>query len=746
MIDLTNWVVAYSIDGDKDQPVGGATVSFVRASGLTQSFSPLRTDSTLNRLDDGVTYGPQLDINRAITIEYGCAAIGSVPGTYKLLFKGTIDIVDFEHSPVVATCRDQGAQTVDRKIEVPAPYGSVGGIAVETVMQSVLDATFGAGVIPLYTPSSPSYLISPAYQQQIMSVMDAQVALAQLPGFDVRYKWDDGTSAFRFTLSNPPRSKTTPDYTFGPSSYYSITKLTLDITNIRNVIIVDYPDSADNGNRHTITVSDSASITKYGRRPLIITEADTSPINTSAEATTMGNAALADLKDPKADMEIELPLFWPGDLDDLYRMSDNKVTHNTNQDLAVVQLTHSGAMTQAGMIHRSHAKVRGTPIGQYATWLARGGTIGGGAGGGRGKPPVPFIKPLNTEADQLSWDLQFYAIGGSGGLGTNLSYTVTLKKGAATVTTLDSGNASAFPRNLTVARDPRFDAVLTFAVTDAATGMIAQAIWAIPSVRGEVNAAADTFTSQVKGPSDFAIRNAGATTTFGANRHNDEFSVRDSSGTQTFGVAYDNVPQMRAIPQQVQVYKTSATGSDQRLDVRAINITASTFDPRAKLVTGGTSTPQTNLWATTLNGGTAATQTIQSNNAAVFCDLANANGVLTYYFANYDVDTTTMNPANTLFVNLYKNNGTASTSWTLVGTQVYGPGSVITGDFLYFSAAMTLDWDVRLVISYQFAPTSPQRATVVAHNVTYNVLSGATTVDATANTDDAVVYQAMEAA
>lgn len=485
MIDLTSWVVAYSIDGDKDQPVGGATVSFARADGPTKSFSPLRTDSTLNRLDDGVTYGPQLDINRAITIELATTAPGAaiLGSDYKLLFKGTIDIVDFASTPVKAVCRDLGAQIVDRKIEATASYGSGPGIAVETVMQSELDAIFGAGVIPLYTPSSPSYQISPAFQQQVMPEMDAQVALAQLPGFDVRYRWDDGTAAFRFTLTNPPRTKTTPDYTFGPSGYFDVTALSLDITDIRNVIIVNYPDSADFGNRHTITVSDSASITKYGRRTLIITEADTSPINTSAEATTMGNAALSDLKEPKADQEILMPLFWPGDLDDLYRFSPNGVHYNTNQDLAVVQITHSGQKTDKGFKHQTNVKVRGSPIGQYNTWLGRGGTIGPGGGpGGSAKPPTPFIVPLGTEVNDSTWDLQFYATTGTGGGGTNLTYTITLKKTFGAATTLSTGNASAFPLNLTVTRDVRYDAVLTFTVTDAGTGMVRMETYAIPSV------------------------------------------------------------------------------------------------------------------------------------------------------------------------------------------------------------------------------------------------------------------------
>lgn len=266
----------------------------------------------------------------------------------------------------------------------------------------------------------------------------------------------------------------------------------------------------------------------------------------------------------------------------------------------------------------------------------------------------------------------------------------------------------------------------------------------IDSVARELTAAAGLATG-FKTKNDLAMKNAGGSTAFGFNRHNDQKIARDSSGTQTFGVSFDNVPQIRAIPQNVQSFKASGSGLDQRLDVRAINVTVSTFDPRAKLSTGGSSTPATNTWATTLNGTPAASQTIQNNNAAVFCDLASANGVLTTYLARFDVDTSFMNVANTLYVYLYKNNGTGSTSWTLVDSRSYSAGQVLTNEILQTSSAMTLDWDLRLLITYQTPPTSPERATVVARDVTYNVITAPLSIDATLNADDAVIYQAMEA-
>lgn len=368
MIDVSTWMERVTIQRDIDQPVDGCTVEFRRDQGTTQSLSPLRTDSTLNR-DDTASYSPLLDVARPVTVEIATTAIGAaiVAGDRKLLFSGAIDITNFEHSPVSISCRDLGGVLVDRWIETIAPYGSIGlGIPLETVIQQILNANFGIGIIPLYTPSSPGFPITPIYQQQKMSVQDALLQLAQLTGWDVRYRWDDATSAFRLTLASVPRGKTTPDYTFGPSSYFDITQLFLDRTNIRNVISGSYLDSATKSRKVAIVI-DATSATRYGRRYYEIQEGDTSPIDTAAEMNTMLAAALSDLKDPKAEQEIELPFFWPADLWDLYRFSPNSVHYNQNQDYAVVSIRHEIARNH----HRTILTVRGVPAGGYLTWLGR---------------------------------------------------------------------------------------------------------------------------------------------------------------------------------------------------------------------------------------------------------------------------------------------------------------------------------------------------------------------------------------
>jgi hypothetical protein len=91
-------------------------------------------------------------------------------------------------------------------------------MTMEQAVQRLLDDALGAGVITLYTPVSPSYTVTRfGYQRE--PVLDAIQRLVQSIGWDCRYLWDSGTSSFRLTLYNPPRAKTTPDLTIGPSQY-----------------------------------------------------------------------------------------------------------------------------------------------------------------------------------------------------------------------------------------------------------------------------------------------------------------------------------------------------------------------------------------------------------------------------------------------------------------------------------------------------------------------------------------------
>ena len=242
------------------------------------------------------------------------------------------------------------------------------GYAVQSVMQQILNDN-GLSSITLATPVSPSWNILP-YKQDRTSVFDALRALATQIGWDLRMKWDSGTSAFKLTFYDPNRTKTTPDYTFDSDDYEQLSELSLDKQGVRNVVQVIYGNRSSlaplgQSKRTILQVSDATSISKYGRLFFEIAEEATSNIDSSAEATTLANAALDDLKEPTVSHTADLAFGFPyAELNDLYRFTANGRHYSSNQDLALVAVSHS----VADGIMRTSLSCRGKPTAGTQVW------------------------------------------------------------------------------------------------------------------------------------------------------------------------------------------------------------------------------------------------------------------------------------------------------------------------------------------------------------------------------------------
>lgn len=367
LIDLSTWVESWDLDDDIDRPVSTLSLTFRRDGSSTLSLVPLRTDSTLNRLDDGVTYSPQLDAGRLITFETQAVAIGGAvdAGAWQLEFRGYLDEIDAASPSISTFARDEGGVLQDAWIQ--DEYALAAAQPVEDAIQELLDATLGAGVVTLEVEGTPTMDIPSGYVQS-QPLMEAVQTWAQDMAWDLRYKWNEAAGAFKLTLYEPPRSNTTPDRTWGPSTYYDASRLVISREGVRNKFHLSYPDGTSTGPRAELTDEDATSIARYGERFMGITEGSDSPIDSVTEATNLLAAIKSDLKDPKAEFEIEAQYFWPGQLHDLYRFSDNDVHFNTNQDWAVVSRRQSGRSDGSA---RTYLKVRGTPAGGYLSWRKR---------------------------------------------------------------------------------------------------------------------------------------------------------------------------------------------------------------------------------------------------------------------------------------------------------------------------------------------------------------------------------------
>lgn len=267
------------------------------------------------------------------------------------------------------------------------------GTAVETVIQQVLNDNGLGSLVTLQTPVSPSWLIRP-YIQQRTSVADAIKGLVDQLGWRCRFDWSSGLGRYELTLKQPNRSATTPDKVVLATEELKTNSLAVDVFSIRNVVRVTYSDTAARTPagvvpRKFVEVSDSASITKYGRRYMEITEADTSQIDSSTEAQRMAQGALDDLKEPALPMGVVFPLDPYLEIGDLVQLPADNLRFSSAQVLAVDALTH-----RWGEDATTEVRLRGKPASQRAGWLELDGRL---------KPEdVHQVSPLETVGATVS--------------------------------------------------------------------------------------------------------------------------------------------------------------------------------------------------------------------------------------------------------------------------------------------------------------------------------------------------------
>src|SRR5690606_30844247 len=107
---------------------------------------------------------------------------------------------------VTCECRDFAKLLQQTYIEQVRTYGSEQGTPAEVVIQQILDDNLGPGVVQLYCPVSPGFMITP-YQLEYKTVWDAIQEIAAQIGWYLGYRRDQATDQFKLTFMEPPRSK-----------------------------------------------------------------------------------------------------------------------------------------------------------------------------------------------------------------------------------------------------------------------------------------------------------------------------------------------------------------------------------------------------------------------------------------------------------------------------------------------------------------------------------------------------------
>ncbi len=405
-----NWIESIEYSGNTDAPIGTATVKLWREVG-DFSLAPLRSNSSYN------ADGPSIDAGRRILIDTACVPLGTTADAvleedWHTVFDGFIDDVEWAENPITIDARDAGAPLYDTwfpqsDVIIPTPPDDT----IQAVLQTLLDLGQLDTAVTLYVPvlPSPAVLLG-TFRYDIENVMDAVQRVAQLNGFDLRYRWSDPDQAFRLTYKDPGRDKTTPDFDINSSNYIKVSDLKIDRTNIRNDITIWYSNSDDSGNRDFVRIASPTSVLRYGRRSMVLQEASDSPIQKTDAATLMAQFILFDIAEPYADHAVEMFYFWPVELHNLIRFQANLVHSDTPLDLAVVAYKHTIDSKGA----RSVLTTRGKPGGHYWQWLTRRPVSpGDNPDGPPGTPPgfsgVTAVEDFASDHVVLTW------VWGSGG-------------------------------------------------------------------------------------------------------------------------------------------------------------------------------------------------------------------------------------------------------------------------------------------------------------------------------------------
>lgn len=250
--------------------------------------------------------------------------------------------------------------------EAGATSASV-GTAIETVLQQILNDN-GFGAVTLWVPTSPSYAVKnfklnrqPLFEA-LRNIADGTI------GWCLRYMDDAGSP--RLKLFDPLRSTTTSLRTFPPTEIVEdgYSRVEVRLENIRNAVDVTFSDAQDldssgNPKRKTVSRTDSASITKYGRLFCAVAESSTSNIDTTSEATALADRMLSDLAEPTADLEAELLYLFPFvELCDLYTFAADGVHFDSDQKLAVSSYSHR----IDARVCSTTLRIRGKPASQSA--------------------------------------------------------------------------------------------------------------------------------------------------------------------------------------------------------------------------------------------------------------------------------------------------------------------------------------------------------------------------------------------
>lgn len=350
--NLTSYVDRVTWGGSIDEPILQFSAEMILSDTAEQrSLSPLFPEKVL-------------DLWRIVRLDVATVPELATPRDtdWARVFAGRIDHVDFAADPLVFTATGPQPALGTLFVKEEKTYVEEGKEAsLISVVNRVLD-DWGGGA-RLHVPQAPEAGIDGEFVVTEQSVIRAIQNIVGAIGWVIITTYPEG--APRLTLVRPQRHGAPVLWTFGPEDYDEVSRLDLDIENIRNVIRVDWVDTG--GEERSLEKPNDVSRQRYGEQWGAFIEGDDSGIRTLAQAQQLLDDALADLSLPHAEQEITTKLFWPVEVEDVYQFQPNGVHYTERQRWAVVAYEHE----ISNETDTSRLIVRGQPSGSYTVWRGR---------------------------------------------------------------------------------------------------------------------------------------------------------------------------------------------------------------------------------------------------------------------------------------------------------------------------------------------------------------------------------------
>lgn len=271
-------------------------------------------------------------------------------------FNGFVDLPQFggREARMSLACRDHWRVLYDTFIETETEYGSPSGVAIETVIQSILDDNLTSSYT-LSVVGTPTTTIK-TFTQRRMRLSEALLDLANYTGWDLRFV---GST---LTYQEPPRSKTTPDYTFTTKQYFDVPQLAIDPSGIINRVVMEWEAGS------AVVGVDSTSVTNWGKLAMFVDGTQDPQFTTSGAAQSLVDIVVSDRANPLTLMTVTGRLFPFAEIWDLYRWPADGILYSSDLDLAVSKIvdTIPEAGTEPGPTTTLY--MSGSPSGGVDRW------------------------------------------------------------------------------------------------------------------------------------------------------------------------------------------------------------------------------------------------------------------------------------------------------------------------------------------------------------------------------------------